>query len=68
MSFTHTAYGRNMSVKRKRYCPQCRTRVSRSAKKCGYCGKHLLSWSSLTVITLIAFAALVLLGRFLIFV
>ncbi|HEX8355184.1 MAG TPA: hypothetical protein VF611_19930 [Pyrinomonadaceae bacterium] len=28
---------------RKRYCPHCSTRVSRSANRCGYCRKFLLS-------------------------
>ena len=56
--------GRGVAAKRKRYCRRCKTRVSRSASKCGYCGERLLNPTRLTLITTTAIVMLLLLGRF----
>ncbi len=54
-----------ISARRKRYCQQCGNRVSRSAKKCDYCGRRLLSkirisFIAFTVITMLAVVVYVL--------
>jgi len=51
-----------MSTRQKRYCPQCRIRVSRSAKKCGYCGRRLLRFGAPYLIAFIAIGLLLFWG------
>lgn len=63
----HSRAGWNISTSRKRYCRQCATRVSRSAKKCGYCGKRLLSWMRFSLIVFAVVTLLLLFGYFLSF-
>jgi hypothetical protein len=53
-----------MSARRKNYCPRCRTRVGRAAKKCGYCGHLLLNGARLAVGALTGLILLFLLERF----
>ncbi len=38
----------------KRYCPRCTTRVSRSASRCGYCGRLLRTRKLAAVALLLA--------------
>jgi hypothetical protein len=45
--------GHNGRASRRRYCPNCATRVSRSAKRCGYCRKLLPNWRRVAVIALL---------------
>ena len=61
----HSQAGRN--ARRKRYCRRCGTRVSRSAGRCGYCGRLLLSPARLALIAFTAGALLLFLGRLLSF-
>jgi hypothetical protein len=57
-----------MSVRRKRHCARCGTRVSRSSNKCGYCGRFSLSRKSIAagvaVTALMFISLLFLLGLF----
>ena len=54
--------GHREGASRRRFCPQCSTRVSRSANRCGYCRKFLPSrrlaaYVALLITVLIAVAA-----------
>ncbi len=61
----HSRAGSSMGVRRKKFCRQCGTRVGRSAKKCGYCGRRLLSRSRLIAFAFAGFVLLFFLVRFL---
>ena len=53
--------GHNGRAERRRYCPHCASRVSRSANRCGYCRRLLPSRKRIAAIVLllaILFAAL----------
>ena len=54
--------GGNMAVRRKKYCPRCASRVSRSARRCGYCGGRVTSLARLAAAALIIIALLLSLG------
>jgi uncharacterized paraquat-inducible protein A len=60
----HGRAERGVAVRRKRYCRRCKTRVGRSAGRCGYCGERLLNPTRLALVTTTAIAVLLLLGRF----
>lgn len=45
--------GHSGGASRRRYCPQCATRVSRSANRCGYCRKRLPNWRRTAVVVLL---------------
>ena len=55
--------GRGMTAKRKRFCRRCRTRVSRSASRCGYCGQRMLNPARLALAAFISMAVLFVLVR-----
>ena len=45
--------GHNRRSSRKRFCPRCANRVSRSANRCGYCRKFLPSRRRVAAMTLL---------------
>lgn len=49
---------------RKRFCPHCATRVSRSANRCGYCRKRLPSWRRVAAVALLITIACALAAHF----
>lgn len=55
-----------MSLPRKHYCPNCQNRVSRSARRCPFCGRFLLTWRLIR--DLIIILALVCLAVYLVLV
>jgi hypothetical protein len=57
--------GSSRGVSRKKFCRRCGTRVGRSAKKCGYCGRRLLSGPRLAAFAFAGFALLLFLWRLL---
>ena len=57
--------GRDITSRRKKFCRRCKTRVSRSAGKCGYCGARLLNPMRLALTAFAALALPLLFCRFL---
>ena len=48
-------------IVRRRFCPRCGTRISRSANKCAYCRKFLPRWTHIAGIALLFIILLLLL-------
>ncbi len=54
-----------MKAKRKRYCPNCSERISRSAKRCHNCGARTFLLRYYAVIVLLGIATISLIFRLL---